>query len=165
MTHIYVEGDSKLRSGFQTLFERFARLKVILCDDKDNTRKVWNKHKGSTGERHLLLIDSDGPVNGTPPNDEFFMVQEMESWFLVDSKILKTYYGDDFNPNSIPKRPVEGIPDPKGCLKDATKNSKKGRYHEVLHGGDLLKLIDLETVRNKAPNLDRLVRRLEDLKS
>ncbi len=93
------------------------------------------------------------------------MVQEMESWFLVDSKILKTYYGDGFNHNSIPKRPVEEIPDPKECLKDATKTTKKGRYHEVLHGGDLLKLIDLEIVRKKAPNLDRLVRRLEDEKS
>ena len=93
------------------------------------------------------------------------MVQEMESWFLVDVEILKTHYGEGFKSNSIPKRPVEEIPDPKGCLKDATKNSKKGRYHEVLHGGELLKLINLETVRNEAPNLDRLVRRLEDDRS
>ncbi len=162
MTYIYVEGDSKLRLGFQTLFKQFARLKVILCDDKDNTEKVWNKHKGSKGDRHLLLIDSDGPVSGTTPNDKFFMVQEMESWFLVDIKRLQDFYKEGFNANSIPKRPVEEISDPKACLKDAAKKTKKEGYHEVLHGGELLKLIDLEKVRKKAPNLDRLVRRLEE---
>ena len=93
MTYIYAEGDKGLRAGFQKLFERFSRVKVYLLDDKDNARKVWNKHRTSGQDCHLLLVDSDGPAEKTAAEGEFFMVQEMESWFLVDLELLESYYG------------------------------------------------------------------------
>ena len=164
MTYLYCEGHRDLRPGFRKLLARFPHVKPIPCGNTQETEKTWKRQRSATTGTHLLLVDSDKRVLPPPSDSEFFMVQEMESWFFVDLEILRKYYGDGFNPNSIPKRPVEEIPDAKECLKDATKNTKKGRYHEVQHGGDLLKLIDLETVR-KAPNLDRLVCRLEDLKS
>jgi hypothetical protein len=75
----------------------------------------------------------------------------MESWFLADQKILAKFYGQGFNPNTLPKQAnIEKIPknDVNQGLDAATRHTKtKGKYHKTRHGFDLLAQIDPHKVR------------------
>ncbi len=168
---LLIEGDKELTRGFNALFrahiaelrERQVTLKIVLCGDKGRTKKLCDRLREEyPKDLYLLLIDSDGPPPRVRNDDEFFMVQEMESWFLADPKLLEKYFGRNFNSNAIPGRPIEDIPDPVGVLQRAVKNTKTGSYLKVKHGAELLALLKFNIVR-KAANCDRLLQRLEKL--
>ncbi len=172
VVYLYVEGHNDLRKGFESLFtqyrstfqQRGIEFKVVLCLGINETKRDWSKAKAKQPKDvHLLLIDSDGPPPEIRRDDEFFMVHEMENWFLAEPKVLADYFRQDFNAAAIPGRPVEEIPDPVSVLQLAVRNTKTGRYLKVKHGVELLKRISLATIRKKAPNCDRLLKALETL--
>jgi len=174
VVNLYVEGHKDLGKGFRSLFREYRlafqkrdiNFRVILCYGIAETRSDWSKAKAKQpNDVHLLLIDSDGPPPKIRRDDEFFMVQEMESWFLAQPEVLAKYFRQDFNAAAIHGRPVEDIPDPVSVLQLAVKNTKTGRYLKVKHGAELLERISLATVREKAPNCDRLLQALENLNS
>jgi hypothetical protein len=93
------------------------------------------------------------------------MVQSMESWFLADKEALQAYYGNDFNVNSLPRRPdIEAIPkrDVLAALENATHLTKPGSYHKTRHGFDILGRIDPTKVREASSFADRLCARLSE---
>ena len=89
----------------------------------------------------------------------------MASWFLADTKALAAYYGKDFTPSSLPRNPkVEQISrdDVMTGLKAATKSTSKGAYHKTRHAPHILAKLDLQSVRDAAPNCRRLCDRIHE---
>jgi hypothetical protein len=90
----------------------------------------------------------------------------METWFVADPGSLNAYYGKDFNLGAVPKHAkpesVAKVAIAAG-LEKATQNTKKGRYHKIKHGGDLLARINPDTVKQKCPHCKRLFESVEAL--
>ena len=92
------------------------------------------------------------------------MVQLMETWILIDVETLRSFYGQDFNENSIPRtRFMEEIDRDRvmGALEKATRNTRKGVYHKIRHASALLQRLDATKVRQSASSCDRLFTTLE----
>lgn len=134
---------------------------------------------------NIVLIDSDNPDNGnliaevkhraswdTEAGAEIqddqihFMVQAMESWFLADRDALKKYYGQGFREKQLPSNPnVEQISksDVDNGLKNATRDTRKKKYHKTQHAPALLSSLDVDKVRSNAPSCNRLFNSLRSL--
>lgn len=87
------------------------------------------------------------------------MVQTVEAWLIADVATLKEYYGQKFSTSAIPRNAnVEEIDKAKlySSLKAATRRTQKGEYHKVTHGAELLKRVDVNRVRSRAPHCERL---------
>jgi Domain of unknown function (DUF4276) len=92
------------------------------------------------------------------------MVQIMESWFLADVETLKNYYGQGFNSKTIPKtQNVEKIAknDVESSLDKATRDTKKGVYHKIKHGAELLTKVDVINIKQKAKHCQRIFQTVE----
>ncbi len=119
----------------------------------------------SMPKAHLRERDS-WDLDGIPEEHVHLMAQVMETWFVADPENVKAYYGKDFNDEALPKH-AEPESVSKAAitagLEKATKNTKKGRYHKIKHGSDLLKRVAPDTVKQKCPHCKRLFDGLEAL--
>lgn len=130
---------------------------------------------------NVLLVDSEGPVEGTPSehltrtdgwdlsgasaDQVHLMVQAMEAWLVADPDSLARFYGQGFTASAIPRtKNVEAIPidDLVPALERATRATSKGKYHKTHHAFELLGRLDPATVRSRAPHCDRLFQKLLD---
>lgn len=130
---------------------------------------------------NVLLVDSEGPVEGSPiehltKNDGWdlsgasadqvhLMAQAMEAWLIADPDGLAEFYSQGFAANAIPRpKNVENIlkDDLEPALKLATRRTRKGEYHKTRHAFDLLAQIDPAKVRSRAPHCERLFQALLD---
>jgi hypothetical protein len=94
------------------------------------------------------------------------MVQAMESWFMADIETLSRFYGQGFQANSLPRNSnIEDIPKDRlePSLKAATRPTQKGEYQKIKHGCELLKQIDVLTVRGASEHCDRLFQKIEEI--
>ena len=192
---VYFEGDKALREGFGEFFRsirelaRASRIRfdLVNCGTTAvrNFMIAMRTHRESF---NILLIDSDSPDNGnlivtkvkqhahwdsgvgaTVTDDQIhFMVQVMETWFLAEPTVLEGYYGERFVTNRLPPNPqIEQIPkdDVTLGIQQATRQTRKGRYHKTQHAPDILARINVSTVRSVAPSCERLFVVLERLVS
>ena len=189
---IYYEGDRSLREGFRKFFDsiRFpgVRIKLVAGGTTVNTIGDFIRAlRTNTDSINLLLIDSDAPDDGklaasvrnhskwdssvaaSVTDDQIhFMVQVMESWFLADKECLRRYYGQGFRENRLPASPkVEEIPkdDVMNGLEDATRSTKRGKYHKTRHAPSLLAQVNIDKVCNASPACAHLFSVLEQLVS
>jgi len=175
---------SRVRQGFSGFLkdlvalarEKRIRWSIIACGPRNSTfddfQTALRTHLQAF---NVLLVDSESSVNAGPRQhlqdrdgwdlsnvvDEqcHLMVQVVEAWFVADLSALERFYGENFNSNPIPKNPnVEQIDKNTlhSSLKAATWKTKKGEYHKIKHGPELLKQLDVSKVRNAAPHCDRL---------
>ncbi|MBO0936881.1 DUF4276 family protein [Fibrella sp. HMF5335] len=139
-----IMGDGKNQSVDKFLHQPKDREKTLLIDlDADDTER----------ERILEeydLISYDKTV--------FFMIQEMEAWFLSQPTVLEQYYGIEFT--SKIRRPAHTIADPCSELQRLTKNTKKKTYHKVKHAVELLPKLDLVALCNSFDDVKNLIDRL-----
>lgn len=172
----------KLQQGFDSLLKELKELarakkisfKVIPSGSTDETYEEFIfSIKHSSQSFNLLLVDSDKPLEDkdTPKiflqrekkwdlkkveeNQCHLMVQIMESWFLADSETLKSFYGQKFNSNAIPKtKDIEKIlkDSVESSLDSATKNTQKGIYSEnkLKHSSELLAKLSVEIIKVRA---------------
>lgn len=182
-TILFVEGEPNspngdLRQGLCKLLDQKLKgklPKIILGGGKSQT---INKFKTIelAAEQFLLLVDLDKGQdyiqkdledNGlsTNSNNVFYMVQEMESWFLSQPEILDKFYGKDNNGKLVSekqaKRKVIDIAEPDKELQKLTKNTKKGEYHKVKHAVELLKLLDANKLEKEFSEFERLIAKLK----
>jgi hypothetical protein len=179
---LFIEGEPNtpngdLRQGFSKLLEKKLKgklPKMILGGGKSQTvDKFKNNRLGGT--KVLLLIDLDKSETeieldlkeyGLLEQREnvFYMVQEMECWFLSQPEILDKFYGLDNNKkkvsDKIPKRKSIEFSNPDEKLKEYTKNTKKGEYHKIKHAVELLKLLDSTKLESDFEEFKRLIKRL-----
>ena len=163
--------------------ERGVQWRVVMCGSREDTFRAFrNGVEEYPGSRVFLLVDADGPVQGTPRehlsagetkwNLKFaskdqchLMAEVMESWFLADPAALQQFYGPEFAGGQITKRVnVEDVPKDEvfGALDNATRKTKKGKYHKIQHGPFILERIDPEKVRARAPRCDDLLKALQE---
>ena len=162
---VYIEGDAALRTGFTAFFRNAfpgTLIKPIMGGDGARTADLWNRdrQRAHPGEVYLLLIDSEGPVPADPTkapdgcpflrtwkiridDSVFFMVQCMESWFLVQPELLAEEYRNGFRESALPSltsptraqgpalgvEAIDGSALKKG-LDQATRDTKRGAYSE-----------------------------------
>jgi Domain of unknown function (DUF4276) len=178
--------SQKLRLGFLQFFDELnqtarsknIKFKAIICGSIDETFRIFRYENTKANNAFLcFLVDSDKPLedNDTPKNflerekkwdlkniadnQCHLMVQIMESWFLADVETLKSFYGQNFKHNAIPKQPnVEKIAklDVENSLDKATNETSKGKYHKIQHGAELLGKIETDKVKEKSAHCNRL---------
>ena len=149
--------------------------KLVCCGPRNEAfQRFKNAVNNSANAVNVLLVDAEGPVNQsaqrhlrdrdrwnlrfTPEETVHLMVQTMETWIVADAAALRIYYGRDFRENRLPTTNLEGVPkaDVERSLIEATKATQKGRYHKIKHASDLLKLIDVDSVKARCAHCRRL---------
>lgn len=165
--------------------EQRVRWRVVLCGSREQTYQKFRERLRNQPDAGpvFLLVDADRPVNSTPREhlsggetrwDLSFatdrqchlMVEMMESWFLADQATLADFYGRDFTAGQIPNRTnVEDIPKSQvyDRLDRATRNTRKGKYDKADHAPQILKNVDPDRVRSRAPHCDRLFKILAEV--
>jgi hypothetical protein len=174
---LYFEGDKWLLRGFRKFFSELhesarknrVRFKLI-AGGHDAVGGFMKGIRINPDYLHLLLIDSEGPDNGklfanlsgrknwTPPRPSpvspesvLWMVQCMESWFLADPEALSAYYGKDFAASKLPQNVnVEAVDKDQviRSLEEASRDTKKGKYHKTKHAPFILEKISPARARS-----------------
>ena len=179
---LFVEGDNdttngSLRQGLASLLERRIGKKmptIILGGGKSQTVHKFLKNKRDCDEA-LLLVDLDADDTNIDKDlkeykleerqtDVFYMIHEMDAWFLSQSDVLDKYYELDGQgkkiSEKIPKRPAKDIPNPDELLQKITKTTKRGSYHKIHHAVALLQRIDPHQLEKDFQDFDNLITRL-----
>jgi hypothetical protein len=156
--------------------------KPITCGSQNETFEIFSRALVEHPKAiNLLLVDSDRPVStsrlghirthfkrhwkGLGEDRCHLMVQVMEAWFLADLQVLKSFYSQGFNENTLPKSgDVETVPKDTllADLKVATRRSRKGEYDKIEHASKLLAMIRSEVVRKASRHCDCLFKALEE---
>lgn len=185
------ENRAALRQGMDTFLQplkeaarnKALHWKLICCGSRNETfGRFQNAVSSSADVVNVLLVDAEGPVNQAPRlhlrnQDEWnlsftpeetihLMVQAMETWIVADSETLKSYYGQGFRENRLPRaKNLESVPktDVASSLREATERTQKKSYHKIRHAGDLLKRIDAEKVKARCAHCRRLFEALEEI--
>ena len=150
--------------------------KLVCYGSRDETFKRFRDAVNSSADAvNVLLVDAEGPVKRsardhlrdqdkwnlsfTSGETVHLMVQTMEAWIVADSAALNSYYGQGFRANKLPRATnLETVPKPtvEHSLREATKDTQKGRYHKIRHASDLLKRIDAGRVKARCCHCQRL---------
>ena len=183
---LFVEGESKspngdLRQGLSKLLAQKLNHKlpsIVLGDCKTQTINKFLKNRRPC-DLTLLLIDlykQDNEINQDLKNnqllarqsDVFYMVQEMESWFISQPKILNAFYGCDNNKKKISdkllKKKATEISKPNEELIKITKTTQNRSepYHKIKHAIELLKLLDATKLEDDFTEFKRLIARIKN---
>ncbi|MFO7566780.1 MAG: DUF4276 family protein [Enhygromyxa sp.] len=176
------------REAFHDLFERAGIRAKPRVEPRGSRREAFDAfcaalQRGSY-DQIWLLVDSEGPVSCEDPWEHVrqrqgdgwikpdgaiddhlhLMVEVMETWFLADPDMLEGYFKQGFRRNALPKRSdIENISkvDIDTALRDATKDTKKGRYDKGKHSFDLLRQLDPEKLKRSSQWAFRLLQALD----
>jgi len=173
---LFIEGTSnqsngKLRQGFSKLLQQKLAgnmPKIIMAEGK--TIAIKKFRKSSQSDKKHLLVDLDSPPSEKTKDLKkyqlesdkavvFYMIQEMEAWFLSQPQILDEFYATKIS-TKIPKKNPQEIKEPDKVLMKLTKNTKKGTYHKVNHGTQLLELLDANQLENRFSEFKDLIEKL-----
>ena len=180
------ESKRLFRTGFSEFLSdlnaiarrRRIRWSIIACGSREAT---WENYRDALADHPdaliILLVDSEGPVqDGQEPyaylrdHDRWslevaenprchLMVQMMEAWFIADIDALRAFYGPEFHDRLLPRQTdVEQIAKNllSSALDNATRHTKRGKYHKIQHASKLLAKIDVQKVRRSAKHCERL---------
>ena len=111
---------------------------------------------------HLNQTDHWQRPPGANDDQAQLMVTTMETWLLADREAVIAYF-PRMNANTLPPpdSDLESISNVKDKLKNATRRSPKGRYHEGNHSFDLLGQVDPGELRRRLPHFRRFVEALK----
>ena len=164
------------KKAFRLFFEKAlpGRLKpkIVACGSRDNAHNDFCiSLRSDPNTFAVLLVDSEDPVlpgnsaaqhlrrrerhwtANIPEDQVHLMVQCMKTWFLADQPALKQYYGHEFRQSALPGNPsIEDVlkQDVVSGLQNATRGTKKGKYHKTRHGFEILERIDPMAVQQKS---------------
>jgi hypothetical protein len=185
---LFIEGEPNspngdLRMGYSKLLSQKLKgkmPKIIMGGGFSQGGKNQTIHKFKTHKLNsdltLLLVDLDKPENEREndlrqesllENKEnvFYMIQELESWFLSQPEMLDKFYGKDNQhkkiSDKIPRKKAIEIAKPDEVLMRITKNTKKGTYHKIKHAVDLLRLLDANKLEVEFSDFKKLIERIK----
>lgn len=172
--YLFIEGakdttNGDLRQGFGILLEKKLKGKmprIIMGEGKNNTIDKFKSRNNS-----YVLCDLDAPENerqndikknnlSSQSDFVFYMIQEMEAWFLSQPDSLNEFYNYDFD-NKIPKKHASEFSEPDKFLQNITKETKKGTYHKIKHGYLLLQKLDADKLCKDFPDFQNLIQKIE----
>lgn len=174
---LFIEGESSeaiasLRQGFNKLFTQLLAGKMPKIYMGDGISTTIRKFKKNQREGvSFLLIDLDAPEAEMEQRFAeldlsdyqgrvFWMVQEMESWFLSQPEVVDKIYGKGVSNQLKQKRP-QTITKPSAELMELTKSTKKGKYSKVRHAVEFLENLDATQLKKDFPEFKRLIDELE----
>lgn len=180
---LFVEGtddttNGDLRQGFSKLLEKELGRKlpkIRLGNGKSQAVKSFLKNKLPC-DLKLLLVDLDNPETEIDKDLEeynlleerscvFYMIQEMEGWFLSQPDVLDSFYGKDKQgklvSDKMTKKKGADFSHPDEELQKYTKDSEKGKYHKVRHAVELLKLLNTSKLMEDFEDFKKLVEMLK----
>jgi len=180
---LFIEGEPQtsngnLRQGFENLLGKKLAGKLPRIRLGGGKKNVADQYLNNDFKRvSFLLFDLDGPEEkrkvdlqshglSNHGDNVFYMIQEMESWFLSQPDVLDSYYGKTITGKKISeimtKQSPAEIPTPKKEMKKITQNLNKGKeYQEVKHATELLKRLDATKLENDFPDFKRLIEQLK----
>lgn len=181
---LYIEGtrdenNGDLAEGFRVLFEK--RLKgnmprIVMSNGKNEAvDKFLNtnvKSKRFEGVQKYILIDLDKADKNNAKSEDrkeykldsytdvsFYMVQEMEAWFISQAEhVLDKYYKVQVS-SKIPKRDAKEFVEPDVELAKWLRSLKKD-YKKVKDGVELLKLLNIEQLEKDFVDVKNLMTEL-----
>ncbi len=187
-TILFIEGEHNspngdLRMGYSKLLAQKLKgkmPKIIMGGGFSQGGKNQTIHKFKTHKLNadlaLLLVDLDKPEKDRENDlrhenllghkeNVFYMIQELESWFLSQPEMLDKFYGKDNLhkkiSNKIPKKKACEIEHPDEELMRITKNTKKGTYHKIKHAVELLRLLDANKLEMEFEDFKNLIERIK----
>ena len=168
--YLFIEGSAStsngnLREGFSKLLEKKVSGKMPTISMGDGKSQTIRKFLNAEGSKLLCDLDAaaseienDLKKNGLSEHKDFvyYMIQEMEAWFISQPEILDKFYAEKIS-TKLAKKDAQLFTEPDKELERITKPTKKGKYHKVSHGAELLKLLDANILYNTFSDFKRLV--------
>lgn len=182
----HTESKRLFRTGFDEFLrdlnaiarQRRIRWSIIAYGSREATHENYQDALADHPDTLIiLLVDSEGPVrDGQEPyaylreHDRWMleaaenpcchlMVQMMEAWLIADIDALREFYGPEFHERLLPRHTdVEQISKDmlSSALDNATRHTKRGKYHKIKHAPKLLEKIEVQKVRKSAKHCNRL---------
>ncbi|MEM8524314.1 MAG: DUF4276 family protein [Bacteroidota bacterium] len=173
---LFIEGspdtsNGDLSKGFSKLLEKVLEGNMPKILMGGGRLQAINKFKNSKAAFSFLLIDLDHSeelreeellkLDLTEHSEQvFFMVQEVEAWFISQPEMLDKFYGIDLSKKLKNKTPKQ-IKKPSELLKQLTKKTRiNEEYHKVRHASALLKLLNTQQLRTDFEDFDRLIKKI-----
>lgn len=138
---------------------------VLLVDSEDpvsDINKPWQHLKNREEDKWDSKGIDDGHCH--------LMVQAMEAWFIVDLDTLRQFYGEKFMDHKIIRGLEQNytvdrvsVYNLEHWLKQATKDTSRGKYSKTKHAPKLLELLNVDLVRQNCPSCDRLFKTIEEI--
>lgn len=175
---LFIEGErseaiASLRQGFNKLFSQLLEgnmPKIYMGDGITITIKRFknNKRDGIS----FILIDLDTDIENLESridkldlsnhtDNVFWMVQEMEAWFLSQPDVIDKLYGKNTS-SKLTKKKAQLFKKPSTSLMDLTKSTKRGKYNKVRDAVDFLENLNAERLKIDFPQFKKLIERLEE---
>ena len=167
---MFIEGTSdikngNLREGFRKLLEQKVKGNMPRISMGEGKNQTIDKFLHT--DHAKLLCDLDNPPEHIEDdlqkyellnsrNSVFYMIQEMEAWFLSQPDVLDKFYCEEVS-RRIPKKQAEHIAEPDRELQNITQKSRKGKYHKVKHGAQLLQMLDAGRLYADFTDFKRLI--------
>ena len=157
--------------------------RIVACGSRNAAYDSFSTANAHEDETSMLLVDAEGQVtaqgswqhlkirdNWDQPSNAtdgqcHLMVQVMESWFLADVDTLRSFYGQGFRPQDLPKNPkVEEVSkqDVFDGLAQATHNTQKASYKKGMHSFEILEKLDPAKIRTASNHADRFMNTLSE---
>lgn len=161
---LFIEGDPALREGFAVLLSKKLGHKMPRIKMGENQKNTIKAFMRDTSKKRYVLVDLDASPTTretrlqeleTPVNT-FFMIQEMEAWFLSQPAILDTFYSSLLS-EKIPKKNPQEIEKPSKKLQEWTHDTAKQKYHKVKHAVPLLKQLDPDRLEQDFQDFKNLI--------
>lgn len=172
---LIIEGTSdttngNLREGFHKLLKKLLvneMLRKNMGEGKSTTIKKIINSKNS-----LLLCDLYAPASEKESDLRnyglinckdyvFYMIQEMEAWFISQPKILDKYYNREISCKLAKKHGSE-FNKPDEVLEELTKDTSKGKYHKIKHGVHLLSELDASKLKDDFLDFKQLIDKINN---
>ncbi|MCA0387163.1 MAG: DUF4276 family protein [Bacteroidetes bacterium] len=162
--------NGNLREGFNKLLRKKLGRNMPRIVMGDGKSQAIDKFLNSSNS--VLLCDLDGPDETREKDIQmhrfeeyrdsiYYMVQEMEAWFISQPDILDKFYQADLT-KKIPKKHASEFENPDEKLQEWTRDSKKGKYHKVRHGTALLEMLDADKLTEDFPDFKGLIKALRE---
>jgi hypothetical protein len=174
--YLFIEGaketkNGNLREGFSKLLAQLIPGKMPTISMGEGKSQTIDKFKNSNDSK--LLCDLDAPEADRKKDlkyyeldkekdSVFYMIQEMESWFISQPEILDSFYAQEIS-KKLKKKPASEFAEPDKELQNLTKNTRKGPYKKVNHGVQLLKKLDANRLYNDFPDFKNLIEKLKQI--
>ena len=174
---LFIEGEqseaiASLRQGFNKLFSQVLKGKMpkIYMGNGITTTKIKFKNNKRDGIS-FILIDLDTIEEkkeeklieldlSTHSAQVFWMVQEMEAWFLSQHNVLNEIYGLEIA-NKLPKKKPQLFDKPSETLMELTKGTKRGKYNKVRDAVEFLEKLNAQQLQIDFPEFNRLIEELK----
>lgn len=169
---VYIEGEN-LRIAFSKLFREVLLNQNPRFKDGRGTHMAVEEFKKDTSSiKKFLIIDSDTPVEDVNKRQEllhkfrleddanhvFFMIQEMEAWFISQPEILDIKFKVKISSKYRSKFP-QAITSPSDDLQRELNNLHcKFRYSKGEHGPYFIQQLDIHKLRNDFPDVDNFIK-------